>query len=101
MSLRNVVTASVVRRIYARLLSLGEDLGKGRAASETPLEYLENLQLLFPDHREQARTITRAYVHVRYGEFPEEGVDLDKVRESWATLKEVSQSKRPIRLERG
>ncbi|MGD2253228.1 MAG: DUF4129 domain-containing protein, partial [Anaerolineales bacterium] len=68
MSLRDVVTASVVRRIYARLLSLGEDLGKGRAPSETPLEYLENLQLLFPDHREQARTITHAYVHVRYGE---------------------------------
>jgi hypothetical protein len=101
MSLRDVVTASVVRRIYARLLSLGEDLGKGRAPSETPLEYLENLQLLFPDHREQARTITHAYVHVRYGEFPEEGVDLDKVRKSWATLKEVSMSKKPIRLERG
>lgn len=94
-SFQRLITASTVRRIYTRLMALAHKAGCGREASETPLEFLGKLIDLFPDHKSEVTTITHAYVQVRYGEFPEDEIDLKRVREGWAAIRKAADA-RPV-----
>jgi len=96
-SVRRELAASSIRRVYARLLDLAETHGRARKPAETPEEFLEHLLDLFPDHREQSDMITRAYVLVRYGEFPEDLVQPAQVWRSWQAIREGARSKRSAR----
>jgi len=68
-------------------MRLCERLGKPRLPMETPLEFLPKLEALFQGHESQARLITRAYVRVRYGEYPEALEEVREVQRAWEVLK--------------
>jgi hypothetical protein len=95
---RRMYAATVIRRIYMQLLYLADDLGRPRLRSETPYEFQEELTVLFPDQSEEVKLITDAYVHVRYGELPEEDQIVSKVERAWDLIdKEARKIGRGIR----
>lgn len=77
------LAASRIRRIYAQLMALSASLGRTRAASVTPLEFLPSLKDLFPSLESELETITHAYVQVRYGELPETRAEIESVERAW------------------
>lgn len=93
-SVRREIAASSIRRMYARLLDLAAQQGRSRIPSETPEEFLESLHKLFPDCKDQATTITKAYVLVRYGEFPEDLVQPGLVFRSWRDIRDGVRGRR-------
>jgi len=80
---RRLLAAARIRRIYAMLLDLSARLDRPRPAARTPLEFLPELEGIFPSLAVELRTITEAYLLVRYGELPESPEDLDKVESAW------------------
>lgn len=80
---RRFLAAARIRRIYAMVLDLSAKLDRPRPASRTPLEFLPELVNIFPSLSEELRTITEAYLLVRYGELPESKEELDKVENAW------------------
>lgn len=86
-SARQLIAATAIRRIYARLLLLGEQQGRARYPAETPLEYLVHLRKLFPNRGAEVSTITEAYIQVRYAGLPEVETTVARVRECWAALR--------------
>jgi hypothetical protein len=100
-ALRRAISASAVRRIYMRLMELAQGLGAAREESETPLEYLLRLQQIFPEHKTDVAVLTLAYNKVRYGEYPDEQVDMASVRQSWARLREAARQVRHVMVKQG
>jgi len=95
---RRMLAATVIRRIYTQLLYLAAELGCPRHRAETPYEFQERLMELFPEQREQVGLITDAYVHVRYGEIPEEDRIISLVEGAWDSInKEARKFGRRIR----
>ncbi len=72
-----------IRQIYARLLAWAAQHGLPRRPEETPYEYLGDLRRALPEATPDLRTITEAYVQVRYGDLPASADELAAVRESW------------------
>ncbi len=83
---RRLLAAARIRRIYARLMKLSTRLGMSRPAARTPLEFLPNLQTLFPELPIELDTITQAYLRVRYGELPETIEEVQRVEHAWAQI---------------
>jgi hypothetical protein len=77
-----------IRRIYTQLTRLCERLDTPRAMTATPLEYLRELELLFPDEHSELRVITNAYNRVRYGEYPETNEEVSKVERAWRQIRQ-------------
>ncbi len=84
--LEQMLAAASIRRIYGRLLRRAKSLGRARSPAETPLEYLTVLREVFPYHKEEVETITRAYLEVQYGGRPDEDAGIVEVRRAWAAL---------------
>ena len=80
---RRYLAAARIRRIYALLLDLSARLDRPRPAARTPLEFLPELEGIFPSLAKELRTITEAYLLVRYGELPESAEELDRVEDAW------------------
>lgn len=80
---RRLLAAARIRRIYAMLLGLSARLDNPRPASRTPLEFLPQIEAMFPALSRELTTITEAYLLVRYGEVPESGPDLERVESAW------------------
>jgi hypothetical protein len=95
---RRLLAAARIRRIYARLLKLSARLGTLRPASRTPLEFLPNLQALFPSMTVELDTITQAYLRVRYGELPETVEEVQMVEHAWGRV--FAESKAKLKLSR-
>ena len=68
---RDLINALTIRRLYARLIARGAELGYPRAIAQTPFEYQEQLKEAFPGFPTEIKLITRAYVNTHYGELPE------------------------------
>ncbi len=83
---RRFLAAQTVRRLYQRLLRLGEARGAHRHTSKTPYEFIEDLLRVFPDHGSEVRALTEAYVRVRYGELPEDEQEVRLLRACLAAL---------------
>jgi len=83
---QRLLAAARIRRIYVQLMELCGDLGKSRPAALTPLEFLPTLMDLFPGFESDLRTITQAYLRVRYGELPETRKEVDEVEAAWAQV---------------
>lgn len=83
-----LMAAARVRRIYAQLMALAEELGSPRKRWQTPLEFMVTLHRLFPDQGDELVTVTGAYVRVRYGELPESRAELTHVEQAWKVLKD-------------
>jgi len=79
-------TASTIRRIYHDMCKLAAEAGSPRIETETPLEYLDTLVDLWPESASDARTITLAFISVRYGQIPEEELGLNLVRSAWKRI---------------
>jgi hypothetical protein len=83
---QRLLAAARIRRIYAQLMDLSEDLGKPRNPAKTPLEFLPALNELFPTLENELSKITNAYMQVRYGELPETRQEVEDVEKAWAFL---------------
>jgi hypothetical protein len=77
-----------IRRIYTQLMRLCERLERPRPEAATPLEYLSDLELIFPEERPAVKRITHAYIQVRYGELPETAEDVQAVERAWRQVRE-------------
>jgi hypothetical protein len=80
---RRLLAAARIRRIYAHLLEMSAKLDRPRPASRTPLEFMPQLESLFPTLTQEVKTITDAYLLVRYGEVPETPDELSRVESAW------------------
>jgi len=83
---RRLLAAARIRRIYARLMDLSARLDQPRPASRTPLEFLPNLETLFPNLGGELQTITNAYLRVRYGDLPEIKQEIEEVEYAWRRI---------------
>ena len=82
------LAAAQIRRIYAGLMDLSKKLGHERPGAITPLEFLPQLEKIFPQYPEELRTITFAYMQIRYGEIPEKMEEVERVKIAWESIKE-------------
>jgi hypothetical protein len=83
---QQALAAARIRRIYAHLMDLSEKLNKPRPASRTPLEFLPDLESLFPGLRGELTMITDAYLRVRYGDLPEAREDVESIELAWKQI---------------
>ncbi len=88
---RRLIAAARIRRIYAQLMDLCEQLKFPRPESTTPLEFLPELGELFTTQTEDLRLLTEAYVRVRYGEIPENMAEIEAVESAWQRILEEGQ----------
>lgn len=84
---RRLWAAARVRRIYARLMDLTAKLDHPRSPSQTPAEFLPEMEELFPSLGGELAEITGAYQKVRYGELPETARDVEIVVSAWERVK--------------
>jgi hypothetical protein len=82
-----VIAAARIRQIYRQLLRESANLGKPREQAETPLEFLPDLQIVFPGCQAELLLITRAYLRVRYGEYPESRGEVEDVEQAWKDVR--------------
>jgi Domain of unknown function (DUF4129) len=84
---KRIRAAARVRQVYAELLELCEDLGHPRQYAQTPLEFVPELEHIFPDLSGEIDTITQAYVDVRYGLIPETQNEINDIEVAWKKLR--------------
>ncbi len=87
---RNWRTAVSIIKIYQQMIQIGSEVGYPRDAAETPYEYLTTLVKLWPDRKKEVQLITRAYVKVRYGEFPETKEEFEAIKSAWEQVKKTA-----------
>jgi hypothetical protein len=86
------LAAQRIRAIYIDLLDLAERLKYPRRLQQTPLEYLPELQNVFPGSRQELALITQAYLRVRYGELPETLAEVSSIENAWRQVQSEGQS---------
>ncbi len=84
---RKMLAAARIRRVYSYLMDLSSELGKQRKQAETPLEFMDVLNKIFPFHQLEVSTISKAYMRVRYGELDETPKDVIDVDRAWLQLR--------------
>jgi hypothetical protein len=96
---RRRFTAQLVRRIYAQLLDLAQEINQARPSSRTPFEFLPVLELAMPGLSSELELITRTYVKVRYGEIPETESEIAALQAAWQHIEaEAQQLKKQARM---
>jgi hypothetical protein len=90
---RNWYAAASIRRIYRQMLVVATAVGHPKLDAETPYEYLPTLAKVWPQHQQDTRLITEAYIKVRYGETPETQAELDEILQAWQRLEQVRSEK--------
>ncbi|PJF44966.1 MAG: hypothetical protein CUN55_01300 [Phototrophicales bacterium] len=90
----NLFSSLTIRWAYARMEYIGRKRGYPRLKSQTPYEYIPALMKAFPEGESHIRTITNAYVAIRYGELPENEGELNQVRQALDTLKTLPAPKK-------
>jgi len=80
---RQLFGAMRIRRIYAHLMDLSARLDNPRPKSKTPLEFLPDLEGLFPAFNGELEMITAAYLRVRYGALPEADEEVEAIETAW------------------
>jgi hypothetical protein len=88
--------AARIRWIYHQLEIHSARKGVPRPAAVTPLEYRSMLVNIFPGGEDDLILLTRAYLAVRYGEFPETAGEVTAVANAWERLKAL----KPARVTR-
>lgn len=87
--LRQWRLAASIRRIYQEMVKSAAAVGYPRLEAETPYEYLHTLAKTWPDHQEETRLLTEAFVKIRYGELPETKEELDAIIAAWERLEKA------------
>lgn len=93
-SWRNWQTAATIRRIYHQMVEVASTDGYPRREAETPYEYMQQLNRLWPGNTAEVALITQAYVQVRYGEIPEKADELQQIFDAWQKLEKIAEEKR-------
>ena len=75
-----------IRQLYSSLLYETRHAGFPKQESDTPYDYLPELEQQLVDDREALQTITKDYVENRYGERPIEGAELSMLNRLWRTV---------------
>lgn len=97
---RQWLAAARIRRIYAQLMKYCSLLDSPRPPSLTPLEFLPQVQALFPGYAETSDMLTRKYLQIRYGEYPETIQEMQSIYEAWEKLKEYAEEQIKLRKKR-
>lgn len=85
-----LLAAISVQNIYANVGRLAGRRGYGRAAAQSPDEYLPRLQAAFPGQEEKLSRLTTAYMRVHYGDRAIDEAELAQLREDYALLQASS-----------
>jgi hypothetical protein len=88
---RGLVGILTIRFAYARMEREAKRRGHPRDRSKTPYEFRQEAAKAFPGGEAYIRTITEAYVAIRYGELPENDEKLDAVRTALDQLLEIKE----------
>lgn len=88
------LAAAKIRRIYARMMDLAQQMEAPRPPASTPLEFQPILEEMLPDARDDVGLITAAYLRVRYGEIPETNEEIEQVEYAWENVNKLGQEKR-------
>ena len=75
-----------IRKLYSSLLYETRQAGFPKEESQTPYDYLPELEQQLVEEKEALQTITKDYVENRYGERPIEGAELSMLNRLWQTL---------------
>ncbi len=94
-----LVAAMRIRQIYRQMMALSQQLGAARPPACTPLEFLPQLERLFPNSSGEVNRITQAYLKVRYGQYPESSQEVEEVQNAWKAIRQ--QGKQKKRQKRG
>jgi len=78
-----LLAAMSIRRIYGQMVRLATEAGYPRNRSQTPYEYLPALCQAYPGYETEVATITEAYVNAHYGQVPDSGEELQRIRDCW------------------
>jgi hypothetical protein len=78
--------AARIRQVYADLMDLCATLGHPRDEADTPLEFLPQLNQLFPQQQPETMLITQAYNYIRYGQLPETRQEVEEVEAAWKKI---------------
>ncbi len=81
-----LLAAARIRQVYRQLMGLCRKLGHERPSAITPLEFLPELESLFPGEESGLTTITHAYIRVRYGQYPETMQEVKAVLDTWERI---------------
>jgi len=84
---RQLLAAARISKVYFHLMSLCDELNNPRPAAVTTLEFLPELENLFPQDREALHLVTKAFVRIRYGEFPETQEEVREVLSAWKQIR--------------
>jgi hypothetical protein len=90
------LAAAKIRRIYAGLMDLCEEMNISRPVSQTPLEFLGTVQGALPSVSGQSEMITYAYLKVRYGELPETQKEVQAVEQAWEQVRHAGEARKQI-----
>jgi hypothetical protein len=87
-----LLDAITVENIYANLSRLARQRGFPRQPAQPPDEYLPQLTLAFPGHRDALTRITDAYMQVHYGDQPVAGDELAALRQDYEQVRQGNQA---------
>jgi hypothetical protein len=79
--------AARIRQIYTELIRLAADSGRPRDPAQTPFEFAEALHGEWPAAAPDLDRITRAYLKIRYGGFPEHADEVRAVEDAWRSVR--------------
>jgi hypothetical protein len=94
---RRWIGAATIRRIYAQFTDLCAKLEHPRRPAVTPLEFMKEAQEIFGAQENEIKTITYAYLKVRYGEYPESSQEIQAVTDAW---QQIQISSKPLLKEK-
>ncbi len=75
-----------IRQLYSSLLYEARQAGFPKEESQTPYDYLPELEQRLVEEKEALQSITNDYVEHRYGERPIEGAELSMLNRLWQTV---------------
>ena len=70
-ALRRWLAQMTIRRLYVRAVTESGKRGFKRKPTQTPFDFLPEMQRAFPEHVSEARDVTEAYVAAHYGQVPD------------------------------
>lgn len=91
-ALRQWLATITIRRLYARATREAARRGHARGPTQTPFEYLPELQRAYPAAEAEARAITHAYVAAHYGEVPDSPEALRALTQAWERMRGTPRS---------
>jgi hypothetical protein len=87
-ALRRWLAQMTVRRLYVRAVSEAGKRGFKRKPTQTPYDFLPDMQRAFPEHVSEARDVTEAYIASHYGQVPDTDAALNALKQSWERMRQ-------------